>query len=52
MIKTKMKKDDKKSNLKEKRSEDDEWPEGYFDLMGSVEDDSFVVPEDMPFDKC
>lgn len=28
---------------------DDDWPEGYFDLFGSVDDDSFEVPEELPW---
>ena len=34
-------------------SEKDEysWPEGYWDLFGSLDDDTFVCPEDVPFDQ-
>ena len=28
---------------------DDSWPEGYFDLFGSVDDDSFERPEQEPW---
>ena len=27
------------------------WPEGYWDLFGSLTDETFVVPEDIPFDQ-
>lgn len=27
----------------------DSWPEGYFDLFGSLKDDSFEIPEDLPW---
>ena len=27
----------------------DSWPEGYFDLFGSLKDDSFEIPKDMPW---
>lgn len=26
------------------------WPKGYFDLFGSIDDETFVEPEDLPFD--
>jgi len=26
-----------------------EWPQGYWDLFGALNDDSFVRPNDMPF---
>jgi len=27
------------------------WPEGYWELFGALGDDSFVCPEDTPFDR-
>ena len=27
------------------------WPQGYWDLFGALEDDSFTRPEDTPFDR-
>jgi hypothetical protein len=27
----------------------DTWPEGYFDLFGAVKDDTFDVPEELPW---
>lgn len=30
------------------RSLEDEWPDDYFDLFASIQDDSFERPEDVP----
>jgi hypothetical protein len=42
-----------KPACKEYRSEDKErkdnrWPEGYFDLFGSLKNETFVIPKDKP----
>lgn len=29
---------------------DDEWPEGYFDLIGSLRDDPLGLPEELPWE--
>ena len=26
------------------------WPQGYFDVFGSLKDDSFEIPEDLPWE--
>jgi hypothetical protein len=28
---------------------DNSWPEGYFDLFGSIDDETFKVPEELPW---
>ena len=28
---------------------ENDWPEGYFDLFGSIDDETFDVPEDIPW---
>ena len=28
---------------------DNSWPEGYFDLFGSIDDETFEVPEELPW---
>ena len=33
------------------KSADSCWPEGYWNLFGALADESFVCPEDTPFDK-
>ena len=33
-----------------KKNYRDSYPEGYFDLFGSIDDPSFVEPEDIPAD--
>ena len=34
-----------------KRNTESEWPEGYWELFGALQDDTFVSPEDTPFDE-
>ena len=34
------------------RKTDSGWPEGYWELFGALEDDSFVRPKDMPFNEA
>ena len=28
------------------------WPQGYWDLFGALQDDTFVCPSDVPFDQA
>ena len=35
--------------LKSDKSHSSDYPEGYFDLFGSLKDETFVVPEDRPY---
>jgi hypothetical protein len=35
--------------MKKSKPDDDSWPEEFFKLIGSIDDESFEVPEELPW---